>query len=96
MAKTSIKSDILKDIHYGQGTLGRWKWVDEEEGDSGRWSIHMTTVLQDVGTNKFWAYNWQAGLTEYQENDYPWYGVEEVELFEVVSVEVTVKEWRTV
>lgn len=40
----------------------------QEEGDSGRWTTFMVTVVEVNG--KLYAINWQRGLTEYQENSY--------------------------
>lgn len=40
--------------------------VYQEEGDSGRWTTFITTVVEVNGKN--YAINWQRGLTEYQEN----------------------------
>lgn len=40
--------------------------VYQEEGDSGRWTTFITTVIEVNGKN--YAINWQRGLTECQEN----------------------------
>lgn len=41
---------------------------DTAEGDSGRWTKMMYTVVQLCG--RFFEIVWQKGLTEYQENEY--------------------------
>ncbi len=42
--------------------------VDNIENDSGRWTTHMTTVFEIGG--RYFAIDWDRGLTEYQENEY--------------------------
>lgn len=63
-----------------------WEYpcIYEEEGDSGRWSTFMITVVDVNG--KFYAINWQRGLTEYQENIYDNQPYE----CEIIKKEVTV------
>jgi hypothetical protein len=68
--KTKLSTDIAQTVMYG-GEYEGWKFVAEEEGDEGRWMRHMTTVLKDPG-GAYWAFDWERGLTEYQETEYPW------------------------
>lgn len=42
--------------------------VDTIEGDRGRWTQHMKTII-DID-NELWAIDWQQGLTEYQESSF--------------------------
>lgn len=42
--------------------------VDEIEGESGRWTKCMTTIIDVDG--QLYAIDWYRGLTEYQENEY--------------------------
>ena len=42
--------------------------VDKIENDSGRWTTYMTTVFEIGG--RYFAIDWERGLTECQENDY--------------------------
>ena len=42
--------------------------VDEIEGDSGRWTQSVETIIDIDGD--LWAIDWQRGLTEYQENEF--------------------------
>lgn len=44
--------------------------VDTIEGDCGRWTQHITTIFKDG--NKFYALEWERGLTEYQEDEFYW------------------------
>ena len=65
--------------------------VDEIEGDSGRWTQHVSTIINIDG--ELWEIDWDRGLTEYQENEFynqP-YRVKKVEK-EVTRVEVSYEE----
>ena len=42
--------------------------VDEIEGDSGRWTQGVQTIIDIDG--ELWAIDWYRGLTEYQENEF--------------------------
>jgi hypothetical protein len=42
--------------------------VDEIDGDSGRWTKHVQTIINIDGD--LWAIDWRRGLTEYQENEF--------------------------
>lgn len=42
--------------------------VDEIEGNSGRWTQGVQTVIDIDG--ELWAIDWSRGLTEYQENEF--------------------------
>ena len=42
--------------------------VDEIEGDSGRWTQGVQTIIDIDG--ELWAIDWDRGLTEYQENEF--------------------------
>lgn len=42
--------------------------VDQIENDSGRWMTYMTTVFEVGG--RYFAIDWDRGLTERQENEY--------------------------
>ena len=43
-------------------------FVTEEEGDNGRWEQPMTTILKI--NDRYFAIDWERGLTEMQENGY--------------------------
>ena len=42
--------------------------VDEIEGDSGRWTQGVQTIIDIDGA--LWAIDWDRGLTEYQDNEF--------------------------
>lgn len=42
--------------------------TEREKGDSGRWSQHMTSIVELCG--RHFAIDWQRGLTEMQENEF--------------------------
>lgn len=43
---------------------------DEERGHAGRWTQAMATYLR-MRDGRFFCIEWEKGLTEYQENEYP-------------------------
>lgn len=43
-------------------------FVDEQDGDSGRWTKHKTTIFKV--NNDLWCVQWEEGLTECQENEF--------------------------
>lgn len=47
-----------------------WKshQVDELEGDCGRWTQRITTIVNI--NDELWAVDWDHGLTEHQESEY--------------------------
>lgn len=47
---------------------GEYEEIDLVEGDCGRWTQDMETIIQ-VG-NDLWAIPWDRGLTECQENEF--------------------------
>lgn len=47
---------------------GEYEEIDLVEGDCGRWTQDMETIIQ-VG-NDLWAILWNRGLTECQENEF--------------------------
>ena len=47
---------------------GEYEEIDQIDGDSGRWTQDMETIIQ-VG-NDLWAIPWNRGLTECQENEF--------------------------
>lgn len=55
---------------------GFWEYVaDQDEGDS-RWHHNYLMVIRDPGGD-LWGLDYRIGLTEDQENEYPWEGHEE-------------------
>lgn len=46
--------------------------VADFDGDKGRWVQHCLLVFMDIATGKYYAIDYQLGLTEYQDNDFPW------------------------
>ena len=66
---------------------------DEERGYVGRWTQEMTTYLR-MRDGRFFCIEWEKGLTEYQENEYP------CQPYEVVPHDVekvvTERTWETV
>lgn len=66
--------------------------VAREEGDDRRWS-KMVYIVIKAPSGKYFRWNYDQGLTEYQPNDYESGTVEEVERVEKT---VIVLEWKKV
>lgn len=47
---------------------GEYEEIDLVEGDCGRWTQDMETIIQV--SNDLWAIPWDRGLTECQENEF--------------------------
>jgi hypothetical protein len=45
-----------------------YKFVASEDVDSSRWSVLVQVVFQVKEDGKLYAFNWERGLTEMQEN----------------------------
>ena len=43
-------------------------FIDEQDGDSGRWTKHKTTIFKVH--NDLWCVQWEEGLTELQEHEF--------------------------
>lgn len=64
---------------------------DEIEGEEGRWSRAMTTIVKLPG-EEYWAIDWERGLTEYQED---YYGEQPRRVRPVEKV-IVVRNWEAV
>lgn len=88
MANKIDAGEELTEKELDRLTYGNYV-VDEIEGDNGRWSRSVKTIVNLCG--KHYAINWEQGLTECQENSFmnqPY----EVEL-QAYKKLVDVKEW---
>lgn len=47
---------------------GEYEEIDQIEGDSGRWTQSMDTIIR-VGDD-LWCIPWESGITECQENEF--------------------------
>jgi hypothetical protein len=55
---------------------GPWTYVAQQEGGSTRWTQwHTLVVRHEDGT--LWGLDYETGLTEYQELNYPWEKVDD-------------------
>ena len=72
----TISTDLVEDLFNNDAdgfTIPGYAWtrVTSVEGDDHRWEREHTLVLKhDDGT--FWGIDYRTGLTEMQENSYPW------------------------
>lgn len=95
-----ILGKIDKDEDLTEDEIKRLVWdyeVEQEEGDSGRWTQSMTSYVKLL--NRFFVIYWESGLTECQENEY----LEQPEEVERVEYDKLIPEhyehvveWRTV
>ena len=72
--KRSIENKIINGKKLTESEL-KWcawgevgKYIDEKEGDSGRWTKDMSTIFEIDG--QLYCINWEQGLTECQDNEY--------------------------
>lgn len=63
--------------------------VDLEEGENRRWSRTNVSVIEING--RYFSLEWEEGLTEYQENEYPEQTAVEVEK---VEKQIVVTSWE--
>jgi hypothetical protein len=95
------KEDIVELIYSGKGCIFEdlnIKNVDILDNGKGRWNSYHTLIIQDLTTNTYYSYEYEIGLTEYQ--DYRSYDEDPdiLELTEVTPVEkiITTIEWKEV
>lgn len=81
ISKEPLKNDIISFL------ISDFE-VDTIEGDHGRWTQYMYSVIELCG--HYFGINWERGLTEYQENYYPELIFEEVEPREKM---IKITEW---
>lgn len=68
LSEAELKAIVWGGYKYCNTPLGDYEFVDEVEGDRGRWTQRMKSVVR-VGDD-LWCVPWEAGLTEEQENMY--------------------------
>jgi hypothetical protein len=78
----------------------RWVRVDEVEGASRRWEQHMQTIVKSP-QGFFYCIGWDHGLTENQENSYPWRTwnnpeYQDVRIIKVEPYDVITTKWAAV
>ncbi|QSM01107.1 hypothetical protein SEA_NANOSMITE_62 [Mycobacterium phage Nanosmite] len=73
--------------------IGGFKHVAVEEGDNRRWARGDMIIVQHVESGKYYAFDYDTGLTEYQEDEVYPDSVREVEKHTKV-VEMTI--WKKV
>lgn len=65
-----------KQFAFGYPPEG-WEHVADEEHDSGRWSTFMSTIVRGP-SGQLYGFQWDRGLTEYQEHSCEWPDVRKV------------------
>lgn len=82
------------DVAYDDIDSEDFEYVDtDRDPDTGRWTQYCYTVFQHKESGRYFGFNWQAGLTEGQDDEGP-YGRDEVgECFRHETTQVVV-EWK--
>lgn len=86
---------ILNDENISESELKELIWdyeVEREEGDHGRWTRHITSIIKLC--DKYFALDWEQGLTECQENEY--YSKPYEVIKHTYEKTITVTEWVAV
>lgn len=74
MSKLSIPSSTVDELYCsGEGAVvDGFRSVKDMYLDSGRWESHHWMVVEEIETNNFYAIEYSVGLTENQDNSFPW------------------------
>lgn len=91
----SIEADHARDLFEGDDgdTAGPWIRVTDQFIRQGRWhNFHYLVLGNEDG--EFWGLLYGVGLTEYQENQYPWEGDRSLDLIRVYPHATTTVEYR--
>jgi len=97
--KLRINSDLAQElVQLDANDLsenGEWMHISQEEGDCGDWHQSISTIIERIADGTFWSIDWQAGLTENQENECPWDDGPTVEVYRVWPKVVMARTWVT-
>jgi hypothetical protein len=91
-----ISSPTAEELYEGEGTVDGWRYVTRQEDRMSRWHILYDVILERTSDGTFWAFCYRMGLTENQENWYPWEDGKEVSLTRMKAVERTITEYQEV
>lgn len=94
MTNRYIPSDVVNELLWSSdgAHFSGWEKIKTEEGDQSRWHRWQALILRDITDDSFWAVDYREGLTENQEDVYPWQGAETAEAYQVYPHEkVTVE-----
>lgn len=94
----NIERDLLEELtsfKVGTGDEG-WTVVADFHLGSRRWVEERRIILSHDTTGDLYGFDYERGLTEMQEFYWPDYYPEQIELFEVETVEVTKIEYTKV
>ena len=71
--KIQVDSEVAEELfHVSVGnTVGPWRKEADQDLGSGRWDRHMWLVFSDEDGH-YWSVEYSLGLTENQENEFPW------------------------
>jgi hypothetical protein len=96
MTNRYIPAYVVDDLFWtSNGTFHEsqpFEKTSMEEGDQTRWHRWNSLILRDTTDSTYWAIDWREGLTENQEDIYPWSGSDTAEAYQVYPHEkVTVE-----
>lgn len=97
---TADQADEMLDLSYGRPgeKVDDFTYVATVEGDRRRWMQGITIVVSDPD-GAFWGLEYDRGLTENQDSEYPWRGWggdrKDVELNRLYPHTITTVEYRT-
>lgn len=96
---TADQADEILDASYGEPgeIVDGFTFIATIEGDQRRWMQGITIVVSD-SEDVFWGLDYDRGLTENQENHYPWQGYggrTDVELTRLYPHTITTTTYRT-
>lgn len=58
----------MKKTMFDDEDVNAITFIDEQDGNSGRWTRHKTTIFKV--NNDLWCIEWEEGLTELQEHEF--------------------------
>lgn len=76
---------------------GYWTCVARQEDDMLRWTMRYICILKHTESETFWGFYYEMGLTERDDNVFPWDNVPPdrmIELFELHPRERVVVEYK--
>lgn len=71
-----IPSDVVEELYddHEAGLVEGFFYENDQIGDNGRWQTHHTMILRRAADDTLWGVSYSLGLTEMQDNTYPWRG----------------------
>jgi len=90
-----LTEEEAEDLGYGSNTDTLTHVANEQLRES-RWMMHIRTVFSDNRNDVLWAFDWQRGLTENQEDYFPLEVNDTMPCYRVEPYEVATIKYRPV